>query len=161
MRILFLFTLLLASFSELSAQIKVYERFDDFEKEILQPNSNDTTYVVNFWATWCIPCVKELPYFEELSLKYKNQKLKVILVSLDFEENLKTKVIPFLDKKGIKNKVVLLADSKTNSWIDRVDKNWSGAVPITLFIRRKQKHFYEKDYHNLKELETDLLKIKP
>jgi thiol-disulfide isomerase/thioredoxin len=147
--------LILLTFSA-NAQIKEYQHFADFEKDYLQPN-NDTTYVINFWATWCIPCVKELPYFEELNKKYQNQKVKVVLVSLDFTMQ---QVEAYADKKSLKSEIVLLSDSKTNSWIDKVDSSWSGAIPITLFIKGDEKQFYEKDYHNIEELENDLLKIK-
>ncbi len=139
----------------LNAQVKEYKNFDDFEKDYLSPH-NDTTYVINFWATWCLPCVKELPYFEELNEKYKAEKVKIVLVSLDFT---KEQVINYIAKKNIKSKTILLSDSKTNSWINKVDSSWSGAIPITLFLKKNEKHFYEKDYHNLKELETDLLKL--
>lgn len=139
-----------------NAQIKEYQHFTDFEKDYLQPN-NDTTYVINFWATWCIPCVKELPYFEEINKKYQNQKVKVVLVSLDFTMQ---QVEAYAEKKLLKCNIVLLSDSKTNSWINKVDPSWSGAIPITLFIKGNEKQFYEKDYHNIEELENDLLKIK-
>lgn len=148
-------SLLLLSYT-VNAQVKEYQNFDDFEQEYLQPK-NDTCYVINFWATWCIPCVKELPYFEELNAKYKNDKVKVLLVSLDFTNE---QVVSFITKKKIKSEVVLLSDSKTNDWINKVDTTWSGAIPITLFIKGQEKNFYEKDYHNLEELETDLLKLK-
>ncbi|MDB4534764.1 TlpA family protein disulfide reductase [Vicingaceae bacterium] len=160
MRILTLFLLLSLFATKSNAQVKVYETFNEFEKDILLPNNNDTTYVINFWATWCVPCVKELPYFEELNTKYANQKVKICLVSLDFPDQVDSRVIPFLKKKNIKNNVVLLADSKTNVWIDKVDPSWSGSIPITLFLKGESKSFYEKDYHNLDGLETDLLKLK-
>jgi thiol-disulfide isomerase/thioredoxin len=160
MRILILFSFLSFITLKVEGQIKVYETFNAFEKDFLQPKNNDTTYIVNFWATWCVPCVKELPYFEELNTKYKNKKVKIGLVSLDFPENIESRLLPFIAKKNLQNKVVLLADGKTNSWIDKVDPNWSGAIPITLFLKGKHKNFYEKDYHNTSELETDLLKLK-
>ena len=56
---------------------------------------NDTTYVVNFWATWCKPCVAELPYFEQLTETYKGQKVKVLLVSLDFSKQIESKLLTF------------------------------------------------------------------
>lgn len=160
MKHLILSILIVISFIEIKAQVKVYQTFDEFEKEFLIPKNNDTTYIVNFWATWCIPCVKELPYFEALSLKHKNEPISITLVSLDSPKNIETHLIPFIKKKGIKNNVVLLADGKTNKWIDRVNPNWSGAIPITIFLHKEKNSFYEKDYHNLKELETDLIKFK-
>ena len=56
-------------------EVVVYEKFDDFEKAIIK--EDDNVYVINFWATWCAPCIKELPYFEKLHLE--NKKVKVIL----------------------------------------------------------------------------------
>lgn len=141
----------------LHAQIEVFEKFDNFEKAYLTPTDNDEIYVINFWATWCIPCVKELPYFEALNEKYSDQNVHVVLVSLDFT---KETVSKYVTKKGIKSKVVLLTDSKTNSWIDKVNPTWSGAIPATLFMYGNQKKFYEKDYSDLKSLEKDLTLIK-
>lgn len=149
---------ILTTFSSF-AQVKVYEKFEDFNKEILNDLSTDTTYVVNFWATWCGPCVKELPYFEELNDKYSKEHFKQILVSLDSRRKIDSKVIPFLEKNEIKSEVVLLADGKFNSWIDLVDPRWSGAIPITLILKGDQKLFYEQEFHSMKEIENELLKL--
>lgn len=89
-----------------SAQITVYEKFDAFEKAIIK--ENDTVYVINFWATWCAPCIKELPYFEKLHTD--NKKIKVIFVSLDSQKDLEKKLIPFVEKKKITAEVLLLSD---------------------------------------------------
>lgn len=126
-----------------SREVPVYD-FEAFEP-LLQPE-NDTLYVLNFWATWCRPCVAELPYFEKINAEYADQKVKVILVSLDFSENLETMVIPFLDKRNIKSQVILLEESDPNSWIDKVSTDWSGAIPATIFIRNNKSKFHEGDY---------------
>lgn len=63
--------------------------------------------VINFWATWCKPCVDELPAFEKLKATYGDQ-IDVILISLDDVENLETKVNPFLEKHNIQSQVKLL-----------------------------------------------------
>jgi thiol-disulfide isomerase/thioredoxin len=107
---------------------------------------NDTTYVVNFWATWCKPCVKELPAFEKLNTESSDQKIKVILVSLDFPEKLETQVIPFIEKNEIKSQVFLLDDADANSWIPRVSKDWSGAIPATLMYSNTARKFYERSF---------------
>lgn len=142
------------------AQVKTFEKFSDFEAVYLKNLSEDTIYVVNFWATWCAPCVAELPFFEKLNTKYIDKNIKTVLVSIDSPKNLESKVKPFLIKKGITTEVVLLADSKTYKWIDLIDPSWSGAIPITLILKGKEKHFYEKDYESLSSLEEDVFKMK-
>lgn len=153
----FLFVLLLSFSGYCNGQVKVYEKFADMEADIMTELSQDTTYVINFWATWCGPCIKELPYFEELNALYEGQAFKQILVSLDDPKKLESKVIPFLTKNNIRSEVVLLADGKANSWIDKVDPEWSGAIPITLILRGDKKKFYEREFHSTFELEEELL----
>jgi thiol-disulfide isomerase/thioredoxin len=121
--------------------IKIYDDFADFEP--LLQKSNDTVYVVNFWATWCKPCVKELPEFQEINKKFMGEKFRMILVSLDFESQVDSKVKPFIKERDIKAEVVVLADSKQHQWIDKVDPDWSGSIPITLV--------YNKDFRFFKE----------
>lgn len=149
--------ILVLCINSIFGQVKVYETFDDLEISLLKDLSDDTTYVVNFWATWCGPCVKELPYFEELNAMYSDQSFRQILVSLDDPKKLSTKVIPFIENNNIESEVVLLADGKANNWIDRVDPRWSGAIPITLILRGDKKLFYEREFHNVEELEEVLL----
>lgn len=153
-----LFIVLLFSSFQSQAQ-KVYDQFDDFQQEVLLNYDPDTTYVINFWATWCRPCVQELPYFDSLHVKYEGQKVKVILVSLDAEDRIETNLRPFLARKNIQADVVVLTAGKQNDWIDLVDPRWSGAIPITLLIKGENKEFYEKSYHTFEELEKDLLNI--
>ena len=117
-------------------------------------NSNtDTTYVVNFWATWCGPCVEELPCFEELSRQYASQKVRVVLVSMDFVKDMDERVVPMVERMKLKNTVWLLNEPNANSWIEQVDAAWSGALPATLILNPMQtkRAFYEKplDYKTL------------
>ena len=156
------FVMIVLSFflaQKVNGQVKVYEKFDDFHRSVMTDLNADSTYVINFWATWCVPCVKELPYFEELNAKYKDKAFKQILVSLDAPKKLERKVIPFIDKNKIESEVVLLADGKYNDWIDLVDPRWSGAIPITLILRGDQKLFYEREFHSMEEIEEELLKL--
>lgn len=153
----FLFVMLLCISGYCNGQVTVYDKFDHMEAEIMTDLSPDTTYVINFWATWCGPCIKELPYFEELHALYEGKAFKQILVSLDDPKKLESKVIPFLTKNKIESKVVLLADGKANSWIDKVDPSWSGAIPITLIIKGDKRMFYEKEFHSTFELEEEML----
>lgn len=114
--------------------------------------NNDTTYVVNFWATWCGPCVKELPYFEQLNEEGAPQKIKVILVSLDFSKQYKTKLIPFLKKHQLSSQVVVLNDPDSNVWIDKISPDWSGAIPATLVFKGEKREFYEQSFESVDEL---------
>ena len=136
--------------------IPVYD-FKGFEP-LLHIN-NDTTYVVNFWATWCKPCVAELPYFEQLREQYKNQNIKVLLVSLDFSTHIEKKLVPFLERKQLKSEVIVLDDPDANGWIDRVDPKWSGAIPATVIYQGKKRSFYEQSFEHYEDLEKVFLAI--
>ncbi len=123
-------------------------------------NGADTTFVVNFWATWCGPCVKELPFFETLGANNSAAKFKVLLVTMDFVENLESKVIPFIAKKEIKSAVLLLDEGNPNEWIPRVSEKWSGAIPATIFVntQKKTRHFHEGSFKE-GELEAKLQEL--
>lgn len=110
-------------------------------------NKNDTTYVINFWATWCGPCVKELPHFEKLNEVYKNKKVKVILVSLDFISDHQKRLVPFVKRKKLKSEVLLLNETKPNEFIDKISPKWSGSIPATMIINNSQNYreFFEKE----------------
>ena len=120
--------------------------------------SVDKTYVINFWATWCAPCVKELPHFEEVNneLKYKNTE--VILVSLDFPSQIESKLKPYLKKNKIKSKVILLDDSKMNTWVPKVSEQWDGGIPATLIVNASNYNFYPKPFKK-EELFTEINKV--
>ncbi len=129
----------------------IYERFEDLAPIFEQ--YNDTTYVINFWSTWCAPCVKELPYFEALTEKYATQNVKVILVSLDFPKQLETKLKPFLKENNLQSTVLVLTDPDANSWVDKVNPAWSGAIPATVVYKGDTNKFYEKAFESFAELE--------
>lgn len=114
----------------LNAQTAQIIKLPELEKIINY--KNDTTYVINFWATWCKPCVEELPYFLEAEKDSKSQKVRFIFISLDFKKNFETQLIPFLKKKEINSTVLLLDETDYNKWIDIVSKDWEGNIPATL-----------------------------
>lgn len=131
---------------------------DVYDYDGLKPliyRDDDKIHVVNFWATWCAPCVKEMPYFEAIQKKYKNSGVEVLLVSLDFPNTYDTKLKPFIKKHDLQSKVVAFDDTDQNRWIPAIDKNWSGALPATIIYKGDQRHFYEKSFTQ-DELETEL-----
>lgn len=137
--ILIIFSLTLSSFG----QVKVY----DFEGlEPLLHQNTDTTYVINFWATWCIPCVKELPAFEKVNTEYKSRNFKMILVSLDFGKEVIKRVDDFRNKHQLSAEIIILDDPDANAWIPKIDKNWSGAIPATIIYRKNKWQFYPHSF---------------
>ncbi|MDP2187170.1 MAG: TlpA disulfide reductase family protein [Sphingobacteriaceae bacterium] len=136
-----LFLLLLLSTSVLQAQnIPIIKQADLYA---LLAKRDDTLRVVNFWATWCGPCVQELPHFEKLQRNHHDKPLKVILVSLDFPSQLQKRVVPFVKKRKLTATVLLLDGGDPNQWIDRVEPRWSGSIPATLFLYKGKRLFYE------------------
>ena len=120
--------------------------------------SMDKTYVINFWATWCSPCVKELPFFEEVNKKFNEKNTEVILVSLDFPSQIETKLKPYLKNNNIKSKVILLNDSKMSTWVPKVSEQWDGGIPATLIVNSSNYNFYPKPFDK-EELFTEIDKV--
>lgn len=123
--------------------IKVFD-FDQFEKYLQEKSGK--TYVVNFWATWCKPCVDELPAFEKLNASYKDENVEVLLVSLDFSNHVESKVIPFIEENKLRSEVVILDDPDQNTWIPKISEAWSGAIPATLIYNSNSREFYEQSF---------------
>ncbi|MNX63188.1 TlpA disulfide reductase family protein [Pedobacter ghigonis] len=155
MRIFLLICLSLISYS-LSAQVRLLT-LDELDKRIAA--GKDTTYVVNFWATWCGPCVAELPNFEKLRVANLKKPVKVLLISVDFKSKLQKEVIPFVVKNQLKAEVFLLNETDQQKYIERVDPKWTGAIPATLFVKQKTRRFYEQEFTE-KQLKNTLLNLK-
>jgi thiol-disulfide isomerase/thioredoxin len=119
----------------------------DFDQlEPILNKRNDTTYLINFWASWCVPCLKELPAFEQVRQKYSDRPFKMLMVSLDFPRDMDTKLIPTIQKYNLNAEVVVLDDPDANAWINKVDPSWSGAIPATLIFNSSSRTFYEKGF---------------
>ena len=134
---------------------KELEVYDHDGLEPLINVTDDKIHVVNFWATWCAPCVKELPYFEKLNEEYKDKDVELLLVSLDFPRQYETKLKPFLKEKQLKSRVVCLDDVNQNRWIPAIDTTWSGALPATIIYKGNKRQFYEKSF-TYEELEKEV-----
>ena len=153
---LLFFSLLLTT--PVVAQRVAVVKFPELQKRLTQPT--DTTYIVNFWATWCAPCVKELPSFEQVRTAYARKKVKVLLISLDYASQVDRKIKPFVRQRGLKSEVLVLNEPDPNEWLEKVDAKWSGALPFTLIFnnRTKQRATFERELTKA-ELTAALLKF--
>ncbi|CAH0136750.1 Thiol:disulfide interchange protein TlpA [Chryseobacterium sp. Bi04] len=145
---LFLFV---SIFKAQQTEVKVM-KYEELEKRIHQEDSR--FLIVNFWATTCAPCVKELPHFMEVNNQYAgNPKFKMILVSLDRLVD-KERVLKFIKTKNITAEVVLLDDIKRmNTWIPKFEKNWDGNIPVTIFYKNGEKVYFNDGEMGKEELE--------
>lgn len=138
--------ILLGSFLPSSVFAKEIEilSYQEFENRI--KSDEEGTVVYNFWATWCKPCVEELPYFEKLNAE--NEDVRVVFVSLDFKSQYKRKLVPFVAEHNLQAEVLLLDAPDYNAWLGKISKKWSGAIPATLIVDNKNKRwdFYEKSF---------------
>jgi thiol-disulfide isomerase/thioredoxin len=116
-------------------------------QELIQSKS-DHIKVINFWATWCAPCIKELPLFEKLGQDRSDVEVTLVSMDLDLDPN-PDKVHKFVARKKLQSKVLILDEKDPNSYIDQIDKNWSGALPATIIINGKtgQRKFVGKELH--------------
>ncbi len=130
----------------------VFEKYDQLHP--LLHRQNDTTYVVNFWATWCKPCVAELPWFEKLHDDMQQQPLQVLLVSMDFPKQYQSRLLPFIQERKLKPPVFALADMDYNAWIDRVSTEWDGAIPFTVIYKNQHRIFKIGELDSYEELES-------
>jgi thiol-disulfide isomerase/thioredoxin len=99
--------------------------------------NNDTVYVVNFWATFCKPCIAEIPDFIKLAEKYKKQKVKLLLVSLDLPSYYPAKIAAFAKKNNYKTNIVWLSETNADHFCPMIDEKWSGAIPSTIIVNNK------------------------
>ncbi len=147
-----LMVVMLSSFVFYSTPTVNSINFQQFQSRIIQP-ANDTLFVVNFWATWCVPCVEEMPYFIQTTKTFSNQKVKIILVSLDFlkEHN---KLVAFVKNRNIENEVYHLNAGNPDTWIDKIDSSWSGALPATVLYRFGKKVLFHEGELNQSQLDS-------
>lgn len=144
------FTILFCSGQEIRS-VKITE----VEKIIAE---SKTPLIINMWATWCKPCIEELPYFQNEVRKYDS--LQLLLVSLDFKEAFPDGITKFMKKRKITAPVLWLDETNADYFCPRIDSKWSGAIPATLFINNKKgyRNFIEEQISREK-LQQEIMAI--
>lgn len=106
-------------------------KLDALEKILTTPS--DKIQVINFWATWCGPCIKEMPLFEKAGVERTDIAVTLVSMDLELDPN-PEKVIRFAARKKLKSTVLILDAPDPNSWIDKIEPQWSGSLPATIVI---------------------------
>jgi len=121
--------------------------------------TSDSIFVVNFWATFCKPCVAEIPGFIQTINKYKKNKVKLTLVSLDLPLFYPNKIAAFAKKNNFKTNLAWLDETDADYFCPMIDKSWSGAIPATIIVNAKTgyKYFFEGEMKNT-DFERELKK---
>ncbi len=109
-------------------------------------SKSDSILVINFWATFCKPCIEELPYYQTIINKYKDQKIKFLMVSMDLKDAYPQKIAAFVKENKYTNLVVWLNETNADYFCPKVDKAWMGGIPSTLFVNPKTgyRKFFEQ-----------------
>jgi thiol-disulfide isomerase/thioredoxin len=135
---------------ELRAQSVSVIKFQGLDS-LMHPTT-DTVVLINFWATWCKPCIEELPEFIAIEDQLKNSNIKFHYVSLDFKKNLKNGVNAFVEKQLNSKSVFLLDEPDYNSWINKVEPSWQGSIPATIIINQQGNKFFKEGQLTKSEL---------
>jgi len=152
MKKLFFLLLLITCLSGNSQAVETI-KFSQLQDKILYADAPLTVF--NFWATWCGPCVKEMPHFD--ALKSEKGDIKVYFVSLDFKQDF-NRVEKFLAKRNLKSEVLYLDEKDPDSYMRKVSNDWSGAIPATLFVTDLGKTFFHEKAFTKEELQETVEK---
>jgi thiol-disulfide isomerase/thioredoxin len=123
---LFLFSAIVVQ----SQQVKSV-KITELEKTIKE---SKTPLIVNFWATFCVPCLQEIPYFQEIASQYKSNDVSLVFVSLDMKEAYPVKVNNMAKKLNLTYPVVWLNETNADYFCPRIDTSWTGGMPSSLFV---------------------------
>lgn len=137
MKKIVLFLLVIVLGTTVHAQEIKKVKINDLVKMI---DTSSVPLVVNFWASWCAPCIKEIPWFEKSVAAYKDQKVQLLLVSLDFAEDYPKGIAAFAKKNNYQSKIVWLDETNADEFCPKIDEKWDGAIPVTLMVNNKRQY---------------------
>lgn len=137
-----------------NATIEILDQFS--ELQTLIDAEGDGLVVLNFWSIHCPPCIKELPYFNKLESDYENKNVKILLINLDDEAKLNSRIYPFVKNQGVQPEILLLQDQNYTKWTEQVDESWYGALPATLIVKGEKRKFRFGSYEAYEDLKFDV-----
>ena len=149
--------LLLQGLIGLTQQVKKV-KINEIEEIIIK---SDHPVVISFWATWCLPCIHEIPYLQSTIAKYQDKNVELVFVSLDFRESYPKAIEAFVKKNGYEASFYWLNETNADQFCPKIDPKWDGSIPATLFLNNKTNYrkFYDRQLTPLQveaELKTQL-----
>ncbi len=132
-------------------------KITDLEKTITE---SQAPLIISFWATYCKPCLEEIPYFQEEVKKHEKDSMQLLLVSLDMDDYYPGKIKSFVRKHKFTVPVLWLDETNADYFCPKVDPKWSGAIPATLFVNNKKAYrkFVEEEL-TLEEFKKEIMAI--
>lgn len=153
MKTLFVIAFLLSA-TVVHAQDVKSIKITDLETTI---KDSKTPLIINFWATFCVPCLEEIPYFQETADQYKTRNVSIVFVSLDMKEAYPVKVNATAKKLKLVYPVVWLNETNADYFCPKVDTSWTGGMPSSLFVNNATGYhkFFERPLSK-QELEKEI-----
>ena len=130
-----------------NAQSQEIPKWKITDVEKYMSTTDEQVLVINFWATFCKPCVAEIPSFIKITNQYKSQNVKLLLVSLDLPSFYPAKIAAFAKKNAFNTSIVWLQETNADFFCPKIDKSWSGSIPATLILNTKTgyRKFFEEE----------------
>lgn len=109
-------------------------------------NASNHPLIINFWATSCGPCVREIVYFQTIVEKYQDKKVELLLISLDIPKFYPQTIAAFAKEKNIHAQIFWLNENDPSFFCKKINARWTGDIPSTLLINNKTKKniFFER-----------------
>ncbi|MHB1049570.1 MAG: TlpA disulfide reductase family protein [Bacteroidota bacterium] len=124
-------------FLTVSASAQTVRPIDEKGLTDLVKNRNGKILVLNIWATWCIPCREEFPDLAQLSDSLKNSGVEVVAVSVDYPDEISSRIVPFLKTMYVPFRIYVSDVPSQDRFFALFDKEWGGAIPATFIYDEK------------------------
>jgi thiol-disulfide isomerase/thioredoxin len=135
-RILFIFLITFSLYQPASSQEIKKIKMTELVKMI---DTSSTPLIISFWASWCGPCIREIPWFEKNVAAY-GKKIRLVLVSMDFADDYPKTISAFAKKNGYRSQIIWLNETNADEFCPQIDKSWDGAIPATLMVNNKTRY---------------------